>query len=81
MAVATYGGKRRNPVLFVRDTWADVATLAEGDLGARPYLAAHKDAVVGVPCDDLGRPDDIDTPADLAAEKQRQEGAGSTGSR
>jgi CTP:molybdopterin cytidylyltransferase MocA len=66
VAVATYGGKRRNPVLLARETWPEVAELAVGDAGARPYLAAHADQVVPVPCDDLGVPDDIDTPADLA---------------
>lgn len=80
VAVATYGGQRRNPVLLGRETWAEAAALAEADNGARPYLAAHRDAVVGVPCDDLGQPDDIDTPADLAAERQRQGNADRTGS-
>ena len=65
VAAATYGGKRRNPVLFDRTTWAEVARCAVGDAGARPYLAAHPEAVVPVPCDDLGAPDDIDTPEDL----------------
>lgn len=81
VAVATYGGQRRNPVLLGRETWAEAAALAEADNGARPYLAAHADAVVGVPCDDLGTPEDIDTPADLAAERQRQESGESSGSR
>ncbi|MGQ0844083.1 MAG: nucleotidyltransferase family protein [Sporichthyaceae bacterium] len=65
VAVATYGGARRNPVLFARDTWAEVSALAEGDQGARPFLAAHPELVTAVPCDDLGAPDDIDTPDDL----------------
>ena len=66
VATATYGGKRRNPVLLARGTWAEVARLAEGDAGARPYLAAHADEVTAVECDDLGSPADIDTPDDLA---------------
>lgn len=69
VAVATYNGARRNPVLFERNTWEDVAVLAEGDQGARPYLAAHTDLITEVPCDDLGAPDDIDTPADLDAHR------------
>lgn len=66
-AVATYGGKPRNPVLLDRAIWADVAALAEGDAGARTWLRAHPDRVTAVACDDTGSPYDIDTPADLAA--------------
>lgn len=66
VAVATYGGKRRNPVLLGRATWAEVSRLAEGDAGARPYLAAHPEEITPVPCDDIGAPDDIDTAEDLA---------------
>ncbi|WP_449065090.1 nucleotidyltransferase family protein [Planomonospora algeriensis] len=65
IAVATYGGARRNPVLIAREHFAEVARLAEGDVGARPFLRAHPGLVVEVPCDDLGDPADIDTPADL----------------
>ncbi len=66
-AVATYGGKPRNPVLIARATWAEVADLAVADTGARPWLRAHPDLVVAVPCDGTGTPEDIDTPHDLAA--------------
>ena len=66
-AVATYAGKPRNPVLLARSTWPEVAELAVGDAGARPWLRAHPDLVVDVPCDDTGGPEDIDTPSDLAA--------------
>lgn len=66
LAVATYGGRRRNPVLLGRGRWAEVARLAQGDEGARPFLAAHAADVTAVPCDDLGAPDDIDTAEDLA---------------
>lgn len=66
VAVATYGGQRRNPVLLDRSTWADVARLAVADEGARPYLAAHPDQVTPVPCEDLGSAEDIDTAEDLA---------------
>lgn len=75
VAVATYGGQRRNPVLLGQETWAEVADLAEGDQGARPYLAKHSEQIVPVPCDDLGVPDDIDTPADLQAERARSASA------
>lgn len=66
-AVATYGGKQRNPVLLARATWPDVAAAAKGDTGARPWLRAHPELVVEVPCDGTGSPFDVDTPADLAA--------------
>lgn len=74
VATATYGGKRRNPVLLARTTWAEVARLAAGDAGARPYLAAHPDQVTPVPCDDLGDPEDIDTLADLERARDRWDG-------
>jgi nicotine blue oxidoreductase len=67
VAVATYGGQRRNPVLLARSSWAEASALAEGkDQGARPFMAAHPEAITPVPCDDLGDAEDIDTPADLA---------------
>jgi nicotine blue oxidoreductase len=37
-----------------------------GDTGARPFLRAHPELVTTVECGDTGRPDDIDTPEDLA---------------
>jgi len=66
IAVASYDGKPRNPVLMARDEWAGVLALATGDVGARPYLQAHPDRVTAVECGDIGRPDDVDTPEDLA---------------
>lgn len=66
VAVATYHGKPRNPVLLARRHWAGVLEAAVGDAGARPYLRAHPDLVTNVECADTGRPDDVDTPADLA---------------
>ncbi|MGI5168770.1 nucleotidyltransferase family protein [Spirillospora sp. CA-253888] len=67
VAVATYGGRPRNPVLFAAEHFAAVAASARGDVGARQFLRAHPDLVTPVPCDDVAAPDDIDTPADLAA--------------
>jgi CTP:molybdopterin cytidylyltransferase MocA len=66
LAVASYGGQPRNPVLLARDHWPGMLALATGDAGARPYLRAHPELVTAVECGDIGRPDDIDTPADLA---------------
>lgn len=66
-AVATYAGKARNPVLLDRRTWAGVTASATGDEGARSWLRNHPDLVVQVDCTGAGSPDDLDTPADLAA--------------
>ena len=66
VAVAAYDGQARNPVLLARECWADVIAMAAGDQGARTFLRARPDLVTVVECGDTGRPDDIDTPADLA---------------
>jgi CTP:molybdopterin cytidylyltransferase MocA len=66
VAVACYDGQPRNPVLISREHWAEVADLATGDMGARPFLRAHPGLVSQIECADTGRPDDIDTRADLA---------------
>ena len=66
VAVAAYDGQPRNPVLLAREHWPEVIETATGDQGARTFLRAHPDLVTLVDCGDTGRPDDIDTPADLA---------------
>jgi nicotine blue oxidoreductase len=66
VAVACYDGQPRNPVLISREYWPEVAALAAGDTGAPPFLRAHRDLVTEIECGDTGRPDDIDTPDDLA---------------
>jgi CTP:molybdopterin cytidylyltransferase MocA len=66
IAVAAYGGRPRNPVLIARAHWEQVLAMADGDAGARPFLRAHADLCTLVECGDTGRPDDIDTPEDLA---------------
>jgi CTP:molybdopterin cytidylyltransferase MocA len=66
IAVAAYGGRPRNPVLIARAYWDQVLAMAGGDAGARPFLRAHGDLLTLVECGDTGRPDDIDTPEDLA---------------
>ena len=65
VAVASYGGKPRNPVLLAREHWPEVVASATGDQGARAFLRARPELVTLVECGDTGRPDDIDTPADL----------------
>jgi CTP:molybdopterin cytidylyltransferase MocA len=66
VAVAAYHGQPRNPVLLAREHWSAAIALAAGDVGARPFLRAHPDLVTLVECADTGRPDDVDTPEDLA---------------
>jgi len=66
VAVACYDGRPRNPVLISREHWPEVIALASGDVGARPFLRAHRALVTEVECGDTGRPDDVDSPEDLA---------------
>jgi CTP:molybdopterin cytidylyltransferase MocA len=65
-AVATYAGRPRNPVLLDRSVWSGVAQAAAGDEGARVWLRSHPESVTAVDCSDVGKPDDVDTPQDLA---------------
>jgi nicotine blue oxidoreductase len=66
LVVAAYHGRPRNPVLLARQHWTGVIAAADGDTGARPYLRAHPALVTLVECADIGSPDDVDTPEDLA---------------
>jgi CTP:molybdopterin cytidylyltransferase MocA len=66
VAVAAYDGQPRNPVLLAREHWPEVIAMATGDTGARAFLRARASLVTLVECGDTGRPDDIDTEADLA---------------
>lgn len=78
IAVASYGGAPRNPVLLRRDYWSRVAQTAVGDVGARPFLRANPALVAHVECGDIADPADVDTPADLdelADERPRDVGA------
>lgn len=56
VVAASYDGVRGHPLLAARAVWADVPD--QGLRTSSPRL---------VPCDDLGPPGDVDTPADLAA--------------
>lgn len=67
VAVATYAGARRTPVLLARAHWAEAGARAEGDTGARAFLAAHPEWVTEVECADVGRWRDLDTPAELSS--------------
>jgi nicotine blue oxidoreductase len=65
VAVATYGGRPRNPVLFSREVWPVLETELSGDEGARPFLRRRPELVTSVPCDGAGDPADVDTVEDL----------------
>ncbi len=65
VAVATYDGKRRNPVLFAREVWPMLEGELSGDEGARGFLRRHPELVMEVPCDDVANPADVDTVEDL----------------
>ena len=63
IAVATYGGARRNPVKLHRDVWPLLP--AAGDEGARGVIAGNPHLVGEVAC--AGDPVDVDTVEDLEA--------------
>ena len=73
VAVATYGGEPRNPVLFGRRAWPLLLRELSGDRGARVFLKRHRESVTEVPCDDVADPADVDTVEDLRRLEERSE--------
>jgi CTP:molybdopterin cytidylyltransferase MocA len=64
-AIATYDGRRGHPVFLSAAIWAQVAELANGDVGAKAWLQAHPEQVLEVDCTGLGDPRDVDRPEDM----------------
>ena len=75
VAVATYGGRPRNPVLFSREVWPLLEAELSGDEGARPSLRRHPKLLTQVPCDGVGDPADVDTAEDLRRLAEMRTGA------
>jgi molybdenum cofactor cytidylyltransferase len=59
---STYGARPGHPVVLERELFVPLCDVT-GDHGARNVLASA--GVIGVPCDDLGGGEDVDTPAEL----------------
>ncbi|MDA8277065.1 MAG: nucleotidyltransferase family protein [Actinomycetota bacterium] len=62
LVVATYGGKRRNPVRIAREIFALLPST--GEQGARPLMEKYPELVLELPCE--GEPIDIDTVEELS---------------
>ncbi|MBL1067006.1 NTP transferase domain-containing protein [Streptomyces sp. 7-21] len=79
LAAAAYGGVRGHPVLLGAAHFAGVCASATGDKGARGYLREHAGQLLLVECGAVADPADLDTPADLAAYRDRGAAGGLEG--
>ncbi len=71
ICVPVHQGRRGNPVLWGRDYFAEITSLA-GDVGAKRLLALHQECVAEVAVESDGIFADIDTPDDLARLRARR---------
>lgn len=62
VVAASYDGAKGHPVILHRNHWGGVIRSAQGDKGARDYLAAHTDKVTVVEVGDIATGEDLDTP-------------------
>ncbi|MDT4996850.1 MAG: hypothetical protein QOD45_918 [Pseudonocardiales bacterium] len=69
IAIARYPGRPGHPIAMALPRWREALALAGADEGARALLAAHAELVDEIPVP--GAPEDLDTPADLAAWRGR----------
>lgn len=65
LVMATFAGVKGHPVKFSRSHWQAIIDSAQGDVGARNFLATRDD-VFYLPLDTLATGNDLDTPLDLA---------------
>lgn len=68
ICVPTFAGKRGNPVLWGRGLFAEMAAL-QGDVGAKALIVRNEEQVAEIPMSDDAILVDIDSPAELDAEK------------
>jgi len=69
ICVATWRGKRGNPVLWAKRFFPDMDAL-EGDVGAKHLMTQYSESLCEVEADDDGPLIDIDTPEALAAYRE-----------
>lgn len=68
ISAATYHGQRGHPVKLARRHWAEAAGAAEGDAGARGFLAAHPEVTL-IEVSDVASGLDVDVPEDLPRQR------------
>lgn len=71
VARAGFESQPGHPVLLGRQHWADIVALAQGDRGARDWLAGRSDLAV-VDCSDLASGIDVDRPHQPPSQPPKQ---------